>query len=351
MKKLSLGLVAIAGLLLSSCELGVKDSTLKNNYFTYNLITPKDGGASDASASYYTFDLNLTQATGTIATTLLYNKAQYSFTSNEVAMKSANWANVFTGFKANVNNDVTLPLENTKMIQTVNIIYPYAVFQDPDNKENVFKLNGFYPNKEDNAVGGTPIDGVLYTTPSDFYYDSYGNTYWPNRISPVLVSQYEIGNDYSVRTFSCDNTYEGQTATSYPNMNGGSDSAFSKTIYYRTVLDVNKSKAYVVIYNAKFSNSPMEPMKAVIYLKDLDITWGNGGYSIHGTDIPSYVIDGNKLEVNPDFTFSEFAMNTVGYEMVSANISYRVLNSVNGRNVEYEGHFNGQCVNLPTSIN
>lgn len=349
MKKLSLGLVAIAGLLLSSCELGVKDSTLKNNYFTYNLITPKDGGASDASASYYTFDLNLTQATGTIATTLLYNKANYSFTSNEVAIKSAEWANVFTGFKANVNNDVTMPLENTKMIQTVNIIYPYAVFQDPDNKENIFKLNGFYPNKEDNAVGGNPVDGVLYTTPNDFNYDSYGNSYWPNRISPVLVGQYEIGNDYSVRTFSCDNTYQGQTTTSYPYM-GQMGSYQTRTIYYRIVLDVNKSKAYVVMYNAKFSNSP-EPVKPVIYLKDLDITWGNGTYTVHGTDLPCYIIEGGKVEIHPDYTISEFTMSTVGYEMVAANMQFKVKASAMGHEVEYEGHFSGQCVNLPTNVN
>lgn len=351
MKKLSLGLVAIAGLLLSSCELGVKDSTFKNSYFTYNLIAPKDGGASDATASYYTFDLNLTQSTGTIATTLLYNKAQYSFTSNEVAMKPANWAYVFSGFKANVNNDVTLPLENTKLIQTVDIVYPYAVFQDPDNKDNVFKLNGFYPNKEDNAVGGNPIDGVLYTTPREFSYDSYNNGYWMNSIPPVLVGQYEIGQDFSVKTFSCDNTYEGQTQTSYPNREGGKDSAFSKTIYYRVVLDVTKSKAYVVIYNAKFSNVPAEPIKPVVYLKDLDIIWGNGYYTIHGTNLPSYVIDGGKMDINEDFTFSEFTMNTVGNEMVGANISYKVINSIGGYNIEYEGHFSGQCVNLPSSTN
>lgn len=351
MKKLSFGLIAMAGLLFTSCDLGTKDSTFKNSYFTYNLVTPKDGGESDATASYYTFDLNLSQSTGTIATTVIYNKSQYSFATNEVAMQSANWAYVFNGFKGNVNNSVTMPLENAKMLQTVNIIYPYAVFQDPDNKDNIFKLNGFYPNKEDNAVGGTPIDGVLYTTPNTFTYDSYSNSYWINNISPVLVGQYEIGQDFSVKTFSCDNTYEGTTQTSYPNMTGGKDSALSKTIYYRIVLDVAKSKAYVVIYNAKFSNSPKEPIKPVVYLKDLDITWGNGSYTVHGTNLPSYVIDGGKVDVNPDFTFSEFSMTTVGYEMVGANISYKVVNSIGAMNIEYEGHFGGQCVILPSATN
>lgn len=349
MKKLSLGLIAMAGLLFTSCDLGVKDSTFKNSYFTYNLITPKDGGASDATASYYTFDLNLTQSTGTIATTLLYNKAQYSFTSNEVAMKPANWAYVFSGFKANVNNDVTLPLENTKLIQTVDIVYPYAVFQDPDNKDNVFKLDGFYPNKEDNAVGGNPIDGVLYTTPNEFGYDSYNNSYWVNSIAPVLVGQYEIGQDFSVKTFSCDNTYEGQTVTSYF-YKGEMASYATRTIYYRIVLDVNKSKACVVMYNAKFSNS-QEPVKPVVYLKDLDIVWGNGSYTVQGTDLPCYIIEGGKLEIHPDFTVSEFTMTTVGYEMVASNMDFKVKTVAMGQPLEYTGHFSGQCVNLPTVTN
>ena len=174
-------------------------------------------------------------------------------------------------------------------------------------------------------VGGKAITGVLYA-PSG----SGG--------LPIVLGSYRIGHDYLVTAFTSDCTYTGTTRTTYP---GSEFGATNKLIYYRVVLDVAKSKAYVVIYNAKFSDSEREPAKPVIYLEAMDITWGNGSYSIHATDVVPKIIEDGKLTARPDFTFAEFNMVPSGNWLQNAAITYKVNNTVGDRAIQYEGTFTG----------
>lgn len=332
MKRLTLGLMALVGLMFTSCHMETKDSTQKVSYITYNLITPLDGGDPVATASIYQFNFNLTKGIASIETTLVYNSAQYSFSTDEVPFYQYPPYNgmvyYLKGFSGNVNNQVTMPLENTQMLITSDFNYPY------DSKYNVAQ---WYPNKEGAAVSGNAIDGVLYT-PSNQW------------ISPILVGSYQIGQDFRVKTFTCDSFYTGTTTTTYPGMDGNMSSNTSNSIYYRVVLDVAKKKAYVVMYKAKFSASPQEPEKSVVYLKDLDITWGDGYYIVEGSDIVPETIDGGKMEPNESFKFKSFKMTTAGQYLTDASMNYEVINSMHGQQISYNGFFQGNMATIPSNL-
>ena len=326
MKKILFGFMAaaISGMALTSCDMN-GENTAKNSFATWNLINPIDGGEPDQCASFYTADMNLSQGIVTLASSLTYNKTGLTFESDEFPLQQNGYSYTFKGFTGNINNLPTMPLEDTRLVVTYNYLYPYSTFTDPDNKSNQFQLNSFFPNTEGNVVGGTPVAGVLYTPSA-----SGG--------APIVLGSYRIGHDYLVTAFTCDCTYTGTTRTTYP---GSETGATNKLIYYRVVLDVAKDKAYVVIYNAKFSDSEREPAKPVIYLEAMDITWGNGSYSIHATDVVPKIIEDGKLTARPDFTFAEFNMVPSGNWLQNAAITYKVNNTVGESTIQYTGTFTG----------
>lgn len=336
MKKILFGLFAMAGLVLTSCNMDVKDSTAKDSFQGFYLVSPLDGRAPEACASMFQVDMNVTKATGTVASGVKYNDKPYVFSSNQINVQQDYGANLFRGFQANVNNDPSMALSATNILVTYNFVYPYAQFVDPNNQSNTFTLSRFYPNKENSATGGTPIDGVLYRPDSN--------------LSPVVVGSYVIGQDFKVTAFMTDRTYQGTTGTSYTVM-GQPASASSKTIYYRIILDFAEMKAALVMYKAKFSNVEAEPEKAVIYLPDLKLTWGDGSYTVSGTDITPMVIDGGQLEEMPDFKFANFTMHSTGQFMTGAQMNFTVINSMNGMNIEYKGNFTGDSVSIPNTMN
>lgn len=336
MKKIAFGLIALVGMAFSSCDMGSNETTAKDSFFSYNMMTPLDGGATDVCASYYVVNMNVTKATATLASALVYNKSQMTFTTNEMSVQQYSYSNYFSGFTGYVNNQTSMPLEDGRILMTYNYVFPYATFTDPADKNNQFKLSEFYPNKQGWASGGDAIDGVMYLP-------NYGG-------QPVVVGSYKIGQDYLVNAFSSDCTYQGTTLTEYE-YNGHPDQALKQTIYYRIVLDVTKSKAYVAILNAKFSNAEGEPAKPVVYLEDLDVEWGAGSYKINATNVVPKMIENNKLEARPDYTFKSFTMQTTGNWMEGAVIKYTVEALMQGnRTVEYKGTFNGNYVSIPDNL-
>lgn len=352
MKRLTFGLIAMAGLLCTSCDMGTKDTTQTwPSIIVCNLVTPLDGEACAASASIYNVDFNWTKQTVTLDAGFSYKSANYTFSAENMPLTTTEDGSLYMkGFSANVNNQPTLQLSNANLMFLTNFVYPYSEFPDPDdpnNKDKTFKLNAFYPNAQGyipNAWGayekyGDPVAGVLYTP-----------TATATGAGMMVVGGYQVGQDFQVNTFTTDCTYEGITTTSYPGM-GGMQSYTSKTIYYRIVLDITEKKACVVMYNAKFSNVAAEPAKPIVYLKGLDITWGNGKYEVSGENLVPQIILDNKLESYPAFTFKSFKMETVGSAMVDAHITYEVDNTVGERTINYRGTFTGKTATIPSTFN
>ncbi len=63
------------------------------------------------------------------------------------------------------------------------------------------------------------------------------------------------------------------------------------------------------------------------------------------------MIENNKLEARPDYTFKSFTMQTTGNWMEGAVIKYTVEALMQGnRTVEYKGTFNGNYVSIPDNL-
>ncbi len=323
MKKTLLGALALSGLLFSGtvftgCDSTPKDSTATVTYLTCNLITPLDGGASYATKGLYSFNFNLSQwkvafTTGDLQT----NDKRYSFVTNETDYLQFTPYNgmvyYIKGFTGNVDNSATLPLKDSYMWITSNFYY--------------------YPS----AIIPT------YTHPSLVFNGEY--------IQPALIGSYQVGEEFKVKTFMPDAFYAGTTHTTFPTMGGAEGTYENKDMYYRVLVDVVKNKADVMICNARFSNSEKEPLKAFVYLKDMDVTFGNGYYRITGADITPKLYEGGKFEDYPSFNIKSFDMTTTGADMTGAVMDYIVEHTQQmgemTMTVTYTGHFTGSYATLP----
>lgn len=318
MKKLLLGALALSGLFLTSCDTTPKDSTAKVTYLTCNLITPLDGSPSYATKGLYSFNFNLSQWRVAMATSDLYvGEKRYSFTTDETDyVQYAPYNGMvyyIKGFQGNVNNSATMPLKDSYLWITTNFYY-YS-----------------------SAILPT------YEHPSLVFNGSY--------IQPALIGTYQVGEDFKVRTFMPDAFYSGKTYTTYPGQGGTIENNENKDMYYRVLVDAAKNKADVMICNARFSASEREPLKAFIYLKDLDVTFGDGFYRITGAGITPQLYEGGKFDDYPSFNIESFTMSTTGTDMTGAVMDYTVLHTMNTGDtpvtVKYTGQFTGSYATLP----
>ena len=317
MKKTLLGLMAATGLLFTACDTTPKDSTAQVTYGTFNLVNPLDGGEPTVAAAAYSFDFNLSQATVQINTSsLTCGSSKYYFTTDVVNYQQYEpyYGLVYfmKGMTANVNNSSTLPLKNARFLLTSNFAYA-----KPD-------WNPEHP-------------GVLYNG---------------NYLAPVVVASYQVGEDFTVKTFMTDSFYSGTTRTQYPKKDGGMETYENKDMYYRVLINIEKKTADVIMYKAKFSSSSDEPEKKLVYLKDLKVNFGNGKYTITGENITPQLLEGGKLEDYPSFNV-DFDMTTTGPELVGAVMNYTVEHTMQYEGmpmpmtVTYTGNFSGDTVILP----
>lgn len=293
MKKFTFGIIAASALLLTACDMGSSDSTQSVNYLSANLVTPKDGSASFATPGTYTVFMNITQGTLSIATNnLMINNTAYSFATDTTQVKSE--------------------IVNTEMGngQTITIDNPKGFF---NNNRTLPLLNGkFVISSLNYKYGGQGAN--LSQTPLYAY--------------PVIISHYDVGSDYTVRTFPPDACYLGNTSTTYPT-EAGTGSYYNKDMVYRVeITDFAKKKANVYIYQAKFAEAA--PTLTGVVLKDLNISWENNYYTISGENITPGVIEGTQTTPNDKYVFDKFNFTTVGPDMTNANITYEVAGKFKG---------------------
>lgn len=333
MKKLTLSLLALSGLLLASCNNEPGKSTATSTYATCNMIFPLTGEEGTMSAGYYTFFLDRNEGLMTVSTdNLRFDNTDHKFASNPVTLEYPTAYQLFmTGVTADASNGVMAMSNGTFFIS------PYQFPNDFD-PTNVFTPAYKNANGQSEYIPGTI-----------FYPSLNGN------ISPLIVSNYKLGNEYMVRTFICDAFYTGDTTTSYM-FNGVLGTNSSKTTIYRVIMDIQKKKAGIVLYNAKFSAAPQEPVKEAIYLPDLDIKITTNGYEITGTDIVPLVPEGTSYFPNPDgvtpmpsYTFKSFKMVTTNTWMTDVMMQYQVNNPMD-ENSDYNGLFSGSYLTLPEKM-
>ncbi len=333
MNKLTLSFLALSGLLLASCNNEPGKNTVTETYFTCNMIFPLAGGEGSMSEGVYTFFLDRNEDLMTISTEKLkFDNTDHKFASAPVAVEYPTPYQVYLqGVTADQSTGGMLLNGGTFLIS------PYQLPNDFD-PTSVFTPAYKNANGQAEYIPGTIFHPAL-----------------SKNVSPLVVSNYRLGNEYMVRTFICDAFYSGDTTTSYI-YDGQQSTNVSKNTVYRVIIDVQKSKAGIVIYKAKFSSSPHEPLKEAIYLPDLDVKITSNGYVISGQDIVPLIPEGTSYYPNPEgvtpmpaYTFKSFHMMTTNTWMTDVIMNYTVNNPTD-ENSSYNGLFSGSYVTLPEKM-
>lgn len=186
-----------------------------------------------------------------------------------------------------------------------------------------------------------PVSGSLfYASPFYFYSNAQIGeyTYNYNQLLYAGVIQYTMGNEYSVKTFPQHAFFFGETHTSY-----GASTNVTDEILYRVDIysENNESKARMIMYNAKFSDSPGEPTKTAILLEGLELSLSPNSIVITGDEITPKVFEAGGWTEYPTFVFDNISFTTTDPYLVKASINYKVAGI-------YSGSFSGSYLEEST---
>lgn len=293
MKKLLLICSVAAVMMTTACSSGETTSENTYNIPALNYVTNIDGtGEPVISGSYYNYKMDMLTSTMQVS-------AQVGTTSS-----------------------------GTTSFTTSSLSFSPLYYQLGDGTYEIIKSESFVAGKTDN---GDPIN--------DFYCELTPLMNIPPVVEglPDVVlpnlkytyMQYNIGSKYTVRTFWNDNTFKGNTTTTYP---GGSFS--TGNIQYRVVMNLKDNKATVILYNAKLADKM--PELTNIVLEDLPIEFKNYGYVIKAENKVPVQYEGGEPTPNDKFVFTKFELSSFG-NLTDVNINYEV-------NGSFEGVFAGSCV-------
>lgn len=308
-KSLLFAVASLAVFGLASCDkTGENSSSATLNVGAYNLFTPVVAGNGEPYVSLATYSFTMEYPANTVATT----------TS---AMSIPGGATASFG---------TVPMPMTgKLIDIDNTTKEAITFSAVDASANGAQVTDFQALLTQavyapvNYTDTEYVPGYLWYIPTNYFY------------FPFI--QYQLGDDWKVRTFWPDLTYKGQTVIT---SQMSPDPYLNQGPLYRVVMSRNDNraltgKADIIIYNAQFADG-MPELKVMI-IKGLDVTFTEAGYTLTGKDIVAeYKGDGGEMMPYERFPFNEITA-TVGGNMTNITISYMVGGMFNGT-------FNGSCV-------
>lgn len=272
--------------LLASCDKELENSSTES-FVTCDLVIPTDGVSEvTANNAIYSIKLNFNNSKATITSSTL-----------ELGGKTCSMQLTDVPFQANSLNGANLSMSAANAGEITTLSLPVT-----DLTLKTTQAFNLYPE----VVPG--VSGI-----TSFY--------------PLLMMNYKVGDKYVVKTFCSDNTFTGTTMTTYPS-GDGQGTFQNEGIEYRVVMNVDKKKADVVLYNAKFAEASPE-IKAMI-LKNLDVEYLPTGYAIQGTDLIPEVVEGSTTTPNPRFPFNSFSLTTTDSDMTSVRCQYTVATVFNG---------------------
>lgn len=290
MKSAIIGASAIL-LLCSSC---LKDAVDERTigYNTCNLIIPINQSEEPfATAASYTANVLVSDGKLGISSTVKLGTQELSLTTEKVNYESLTTdKGSLTTFKNATGKASGYPVTDFNGVISSIVFYPESA---------------------------TELPGINFTSASLY--------------APMTVFQYYLGNDYLVKTFSRDAVYYGLTETS---VTGVEDPYSNKGILYRVVMSNDFKKADVVMYDAKL-NDKMPSLTFV--LKDLEVKFNRSGYTISGENLVPQVLEAGKYTPYEAFTFNSFSFTTTSFDLVNADIVFKVAGRFNGK-------FTGQYV-------
>lgn len=311
-KSLLLGFAAVAAVSLVSC-----DKHEDNSYQTsiavpvYNLFTPINGdGNPFVGSAIYSFTVVYPAETITISTNNLSNPngTSGSFTTKPLSFDAKYYTVDDTG-RESISVKSQDPNDSGISIYDLNCLLTQAVY---------------FPPRVTDTDALPEYHGLNWHRPISSYH--------------YVFAQFQYGDDYNVRSFWYDQTFKGQTITSYPS-GTGMTTYNTEGISYRVVMQLKKDgsisdKADLIMYDAKFAEP--QPELSYIVLKDLNLQFTNEGYTITGDDVIPLVAENGEYTPYPAFVFNNFKASVSG-NLTGVSMAFTVA----GR---FSGNFTGSCI-------
>ncbi len=314
MKKIILGIAALSLLTLNSCDGTTATSTMNYPVITYNLVVSNNTDADP-----------------------IVNSPRYTFNYDLVAQT------------VNIGGELTLSTSGTTTFTSGNIGYTAGLYQlTEEASEDVLISSGEIISLKADEAGTTNTSLAV----TDFNCMLTPFAYIPPAITGIqsvtcpygyeyAVMSYNLGDQYSVRTFWTDVTFKGSTTTRYP-YQGENKTYTNKDVLYRIIMDTENKKATAVIYNVKLAEEMPDNISNIM-LKDLDLKFDNSGYTISGENVVPEQYEAGVATPNTKFIFNNFTLRSDG-DLTSSSISYTVADV-------YVGNFNGSYILQLSDLN
>ncbi len=300
MKKLIFAAAGAALVSLASCSDNNSVSTMSIPVTTYSMITNLvDGGDPVVAGTLYKFNLDMMTGTATVGGELPLS------TDNKVTFVTNNLTCAIGTYTFEESYREVIKMESMKA-------------GTASNKEDLinFKCDltqlAYFPKK----IQGLP----------EFSYPTYLR---------YAVMNFNLGQNYLVRTFWPDMTFRGTTTTSYPASDGSLKTFTNKDVQYRIVMNLKEKKATVILYDVKLAEEMPQTISNIV-LSNLDLGFSSSGIYVSGSNVVPSVYEGGVATPNSKYTFDSFQCDMTG-DLTTATMCYNVAGS-------YSGHFSGSYI-------
>lgn len=331
MKKSLLCFAASCALVLVSCNSDGGSQKQEVPINTCNLVMAADGTGSMSIGTYkFTMEVNSGVQKMWISTNnLMINNSARTFTSDfltptysstgyQMILKNVNSAQDAGGVKISNGTFITSPFE-----------------QLPGDLD---RMKVFTPTVKTS-------NGISYVPGTIYYPGMYGY------LTQLIIANYTVdGGAYTVRTFMPDAFFYGDTSITDKSAAVGSPSSYyDKNTVYRIIIDMEKRKVSLVVYNLKLSSGA--GTIPVLYYPGLDFKYTSNGYEITGTDIVAQCPPNNsgaypdpeKMQSLPEYTLKSIALRTTNNLITNVNIAAEV-------GEKYRLAFNGCYIKVQESM-
>ncbi len=297
MKRIIFPMAAVA-MMLASCSTETKDSYQIVPFTECNLIIDNYDMAQPAQVSVATYDVKFNYSKSCIdvsASDIIINNQKISFETDTMAAVNKPFSYTYEG-------------------------------KDQTGVKTTFSKKG-------PAGAGCAASNLAGSFTVCFYRtgDLLSPSYTVQGADRLDLS-YTLSDRYSVQTFWPTALYRGQTVAT-----SGSDTFSTRGSDYFSVIDFDKKKASVYVYNAEFSADEDKSLPKVILFEDIPVVFTHEGFSLESASPMTKVLGKkDKLPAMVDsvgFAATDFSLFLTSSDLTDVVISYKL----DGKNVNFRG--------------
>lgn len=227
-------------------------------------------------------------------------------------------------------------VKNRLTVSTTGLILNGSAQSFTSNDMDALVLSGYGHESASFARGtaklsnGGEVTGIngYYTTMVN-YYEIENDPFPVALVNPMLVMNYKVPGA-TVKTFSADSYFIGNTVTTYSLGPDGEKSFTTGEAVYRVKFSSDMTKADVGIYNVQFAEEMKVKLKAVL-LKGLPVTLTREGFRIQAADVTPEMLESGALTPVPRYVFNDILIETSNSDLTGIRCRYTVAGSFHGR--------------------